>query len=455
MFDQYTVEAPHMHWLKRDIWKASIALAGMLLLLILVVWVPVSAVGAHERAAGLATPVMATVQASPTIDPTIVAATAKEQVRKLERDNDRSFNAWLWNSSAALGTIGAALLAVAGVLATVLFNAQKDRKDRRDAEEKELRDRKEERRKEVEAQDKELRDRAEERFKTAVTVLGDEKESVQISGAVLLRSFLHKEDKKSYERYYTQIFDLAVAYLRLPRTSPPSEDPDRIPHSREDPNALLPLTPLRQALIVVFKEAFPLARDRLKEQAPELVFHPQSLDASRIQLDKAYLADADLEQVWMPRAFLQEADLSGADLSRANLMGTNLIGAYLNGANLGEAKLNGASLNGAELRKADLRKADLRWADLRRAKLEGALLKDTILHRAANGLAEEQLETGKANGAIIDESTLSSLQSTVFSPSPSQHNDVQAPSAPPAQVNTPPPDTGESGAPSSQQGPGA
>jgi hypothetical protein len=54
-----------MRWLKRETWKAGIAIAGMLLLLVLVVWVPVSAAGAHERASGLATPVTGTVQATP------------------------------------------------------------------------------------------------------------------------------------------------------------------------------------------------------------------------------------------------------------------------------------------------------------------------------------------------------------------------------------------------------
>ncbi len=55
----------------RDIWKAGIAIASMPLFLVLMVWVPVSAVGAHERAAGLAGPVK--VQASPTEDATVTA----------------------------------------------------------------------------------------------------------------------------------------------------------------------------------------------------------------------------------------------------------------------------------------------------------------------------------------------------------------------------------------------
>ena len=43
-----------MHWLKRDIWKAGIAVAGLLIILVFMVWVPVSYVGAYEGTSGLA-----------------------------------------------------------------------------------------------------------------------------------------------------------------------------------------------------------------------------------------------------------------------------------------------------------------------------------------------------------------------------------------------------------------
>jgi hypothetical protein len=63
MFNHGTVEALPMHWRSKDIWKAGIALAGLLLLLlVLMVWVPISAAGAYEGASGLATPVTGTVQ---------------------------------------------------------------------------------------------------------------------------------------------------------------------------------------------------------------------------------------------------------------------------------------------------------------------------------------------------------------------------------------------------------
>src|SRR5260370_2904739 len=109
-----------------------------------------------------------------------------------------------------------------------------------------MKDREDERRKEIAAKDKELRDRAEERFQTAVNALGEEKEGTEVGGAILLRSFLNPDDKEVYGRYYTQIFDLAVAYLRFTNASRPSQDPDGLPTPPIDPNVPLPLTSLRQ-----------------------------------------------------------------------------------------------------------------------------------------------------------------------------------------------------------------
>src|SRR2546421_13051708 len=80
-----------MRWLKRDIWRAGIALAGLLLLLALMVWVPVSAAGAYEGAAGLATPVTGTVQATPTEDATVTALNKEklqQEVKQLQEQND-------------------------------------------------------------------------------------------------------------------------------------------------------------------------------------------------------------------------------------------------------------------------------------------------------------------------------------------------------------------------------
>jgi uncharacterized protein YjbI with pentapeptide repeats len=444
-----------MRRLKRDLWKAGITIAGMLLFLVLMAWIPVSAAGAEVRASGLAA--MVTVQATPTEDATVTALNKEklaQEVQQLKNQNEPTFFDWL------RGNVSILLLGLGALAGFLRWLA-----DRRDAQGKELADRKAERERRDEEQQRWLKNqeaerekRAEERFQSAVTGLGDERESAKIGAAILLRTFLHP----GYEQFYIQTFDLAVAHLCPTRTS----------HPPEDPKTSLPLTILRQALIVAFKEAFPLVRSQNTGS-------PQSLDASYIQLDNAYLVRADLKQVWMPQASCREANLSEADLSRANLgraklNGANLSGAKLKQANLAVANLNrtdlawadftwaelsGANLSGANLNEAELNGAYLDGVELSGAYLSGAnieyalSLKDANL-REVKGPTKKQLEACKAKGAIIDEDPTTSPPKPTVAPSPpSQNNDAQTPSAPAAQGNTPTPETGESSAPSSKPGP--
>jgi uncharacterized protein YjbI with pentapeptide repeats len=108
--------------------------------------------------------------------------------------------------------------------------------------------------------------------------------------------------------------------------------------SLDDPNTPLPLTPLRQTLTTVFQEFFPLARSQNKGSA-------QSLDATGVKLDRAFLWKADLEQVWMPQASLRGADLSEAKLSGARVWRADLRGAWLWGADLREADFGSSNLS--------------------------------------------------------------------------------------------------------------
>jgi uncharacterized protein YjbI with pentapeptide repeats len=439
-----------MRWFKRDMWKAGIIFAGMLLLLVLMGWVPVSAAGAYEGASGLATLVSGTVQATPPANSTIANETANEQLRKLQRDNDRSLNAWVWNNGTTL--FSSLALFLGGIFAIVrYFSDRKAERERRGEEQKRwLEDHKAEREKQ-----------AEERFQAAVEGLSSEREEAKVGAAITLRTFL----RPGYEQFYTQTFDLAVAHLRLPRTPHPSEDPDGIPHSPEDPNTPLPLTTLRQVLIVVFKEVFPLARSQNDKRSP------QSLDASGVWQDNAYLRNTDLKRIWMPQASLQKANLLGADLSDAFLNDTNFCGsclnftnlhnaflnrailsdaliieanlseakfgranlmkAHLDRANLSAAKLNAANLSWANLSGANLSGADLSWASLYKANLSGVRnleealsLKETDL-RGVKGLTKEQLEACKAKGAIIDKDSTTDENITSSPPqspiSPSAH----------------------------------
>src|SRR2546421_7855854 len=101
MFGHCSLEDLLMHWRKRDIWKAGIAVAGMLLLLVLIVWVPVSAAGAYEGASGLATPTTGTVQATPTEDATVTALN-KEKLTQEVAQQRHTLENWLWSSTATI-----------------------------------------------------------------------------------------------------------------------------------------------------------------------------------------------------------------------------------------------------------------------------------------------------------------------------------------------------------------
>jgi uncharacterized protein YjbI with pentapeptide repeats len=365
-----------MRWLKRNLWRTGIAIAGMLLLLMLMAWNSVVAAGAHEGASGSTRSVTALV--TPTEDATVTTLSKEkllQEVNQLKEQNDLGPFEWLrTNTSILLSTLVVVIGALIGLWRWL--------GDRRDEHEKRREDQRTEQEK-----------RAEERFQSAVTGLGDEKEGARIGAAILLRTFL----RPGYEQFYTQTFDLAVANLRLPRT----------PHPPEDPNTPLPLTTLSQALIVVFREAFPLARNQNKRS-------PESLDATDIQLDSAYLRGADLKQVWMPQASLRKVDLSEANLSEANLGEAKLIGAKLNEADLSRAKLiraklneadlnrtsfNGARLSGADLSGADLRGADLSGADLSWARLSGAYLSEADLN--GTNLSEAELSEDDLRGANL------------------------------------------------------
>lgn len=436
-----------MFWRKCDLGRAGAIVAGVLLLLVLIAWVPLST-NAYEGTSGLA--VTPTATATPAVDLTVTAL-AKEQLElqvKQLQNQLQDQNNWFENNSTAL-------IAAAATVIVAMFGILQWAITVRQAQDKARKDRENERQKERDAQNKELRAQAEERFKTAVTALGDEKESVQVGGAILLRSFLNEDDKEVYGRYYAQIFDLAVAYLRPSNTSLLVEDSDSIPLSSEDLSAPAPLNPFRQALVIVFREVFPLAR----EEETSL-----SQDATGIQLDHADLMATDLKHARMPYSSLRKANFSfallqevylrgshlegtefvGAQLQEGNFTIAHLKGANFNGAHLEKANLGGASLTGAYFEDAKLRGAILGNADLTGAHLSGADLSKADLTEAnlsgvigleevrsldhadmqrVTGLTGEQLITCKAKGAIVDvETAVKAFQKVVPPPTSPQQS---------------------------------
>lgn len=327
-----------MRWRKRKLLKAGIVVAGILLLLVLMTWVPVSAARAFSGVTKLAMPGTITVQTTPTEDATVTALNKEklaQEVQQLKEQNEPDFFGWFrMNASILLSTL---VVVIGGLIG--LWRWLGDRRSEREK-------------------------RAEERFQAVVEGFGSEREEARVGAVIMLRTFL----RPSYEQFYMQTFDLTVANLRLPRTSHVPENPVDTSHPSEDLETPLPLTTLRQALIAVFKEVFPLVR----QQQPE---NPTAaLDASSIQLDNAFLLEADLQGAWIPQASIRNANLSYANLSsifahKANftmsdLSNTNLWGASLSMANFRGADLTGANLRGVFVAEGNFTDANLTGADL-------------------------------------------------------------------------------------------
>jgi uncharacterized protein YjbI with pentapeptide repeats len=366
------------------------------------------------------------VQGTPTPDTTVTTLSKQKleaEVNQLQRQNDRSFWAWFWGS-------GATILSTFVALGAGFAGFWRWRSDQRV-----------ERQKREQERSNELAKRAEERFQSVVEGLGSEDTERRVGAAIMLRTFLQPE----YEQFYQQTFDLAVAHLRLRKADQESFSSQNIlsqglfaafkmrarRQHRQNNTSSIPLDSLSQALILVFQEAFPRARDWRKQLASESKeFDPHILDASSVQLDNAYLSKADLAGAWLEKVSLQEAYLRGANLHGANLRRADLRGAYLGwtdlrranlrranlcrvnlyradlrGANLYRADLRGANLRGADLGGADLGGADLRKADLRGTNLRGANLSSVDLRPTEVHLGGARSE--KPRSANLSEADLS------------------------------------------------
>ncbi|QBD81890.1 pentapeptide repeat-containing protein [Ktedonosporobacter rubrisoli] len=345
----------------------GIACASLLFFSAFIVCAPAAAASLPDQALTVAS---ATPQARPTEDAEVTALEAtvtalKAQVAQQADQDQHTWDNWLWSNGA---TVVSGVLSTLVVVIGALFGLWRWRVDRRDAQEKELKDKQE-------AQEREIKDRqearekmAEARFQAAVEGLGSEKEGARIGAATLLRTFL----RPGYEQFYVQTFDLAAAHLRLPRSV-------QLPENTALPQ---PLTTLSQALIVVFKEAFPMTRQMLQDE------NSQAIDATGVQLDMAYLSEADFKGIWMPQASLKGARLSEADLREARLFEADLYEADLREADLSEADLREAKLFKTDLRVANLSEVDLRGADLREARLILADLRRADLREARLILAD-------------------------------------------------------------------
>ncbi len=138
------------------------------------------------------------------------------------------------------------------------------------------------------------------------------------------------------------------------------------------------------------------------------------VDLTSMNLDNAFLIEANLSGTNLTKANLLnarllQANLSKANLSQASLLSANLTTANLSGANLINAKLDSANLTaasliGANLINANLNSANLTAADLNKAKLTNTSLSSTNLSGAnltGVNLVGVDLRSVKLSGADL------------------------------------------------------
>jgi uncharacterized protein YjbI with pentapeptide repeats len=409
-----------MSWLSKGLWKAVFVLAGTLLFVVLLTWIHISSAEAHEPSQDVREHSVAggtmIAPLTPTEDATVTALNKEKLVQDIGQQQ-HTWGNWFWNNGAAL--ISSLALAIAG--AFTLFRYLRDQRIEREKKREDLKAEQERRDEEqqrwLKDQQAEREKRAEERFQAVVEGLSSEREEARIGAAITLRNFLHQ----GYEQFYRQAFDLAITYLHFSTDS----------SAKGGLNTLAPLNSLRQALIIVFKESFPLTRGKWEEQKFQEKWEEQKsrsdysdydrLGAVGIQLDNAYLVKADLRGIWMREAFLRYAHLYRADFTGAHLKGVDFTRAYLEEARLRRANSSRANFTEAALLRADfteanISRADFTNADLTNANLRGTYPETTISLKntrmnGVTGLTQKQLEACKAKGAIIDEDmTTSSSQ---------------------------------------------
>ena len=127
-------------------------------------------------------------------------------------------------------------------------------------------------------------------------------------------------------------------------------------------------------------------------------------DLQHARLDEAWMTRAELYRAQMQGASLWGAQLQGASLGDAQLQGASLSGAQLQGASLGLAQLQGALLWGAQLRGAWFFEAQMQGASLEGARLQGASLFGAQLQGASFRRAQLQgvrFHEAQLQGALI------------------------------------------------------
>jgi uncharacterized protein YjbI with pentapeptide repeats len=142
-----------------------------------------------------------------------------------------------------------------------------------------------------------------------------------------------------------------------------------------------------------------------RKDNPEIVPDIRGANLQEVFLIKAYFNRANLQEANLYGANLYGASFCWANLFKVNLYGANLQEANLYGANLKEANLYGANLEEANLDETKLFNASLSCTNLRGASLHNANLIEAFLVKA--DIQKASLWGANLQGAYLDEAFLS------------------------------------------------
>jgi uncharacterized protein YjbI with pentapeptide repeats len=125
----------------------------------------------------------------------------------------------------------------------------------------------------------------------------------------------------------------------------------------------------------------------------------EQTNLTRTNLEGAKLINARLQHVELEDAFLQETNLDGAHLEGANLKRTNLEGSSMRKTHLEAANLEDAFLKGARLYMTNLKEAKLQGIDF-------TFVDFRDLNLEGAGILEAVLEGANLDGSILDKCTI-------------------------------------------------
>jgi uncharacterized protein YjbI with pentapeptide repeats len=271
-----------------------------------------------------------------------------------------------------------------------------------------------------------------ERFTKAIEQLGSGKLEIKLGGIYALEQIARDDPN-----HHPQIMEVFTAYVREHAPWParatsddspvaPEVDPveavrdvldDLVGNILDDFMAPGPAADIQAIITVLVRRNTDYDRGPLDLRSVDL----QRADLRGAHLEEAllmrsHLYKADLDSAHLERAVLMQADLNrcglagahleNAKLHRAILSFARLQDAHLEGAYLGEARMDGVYASNASFEGAELNMADLSYADLKGANLRSAILQDVNLQAA--DLSAADLHEADLDSANLHEANLSS-----------------------------------------------